>query len=236
MNFGPHLPSPTRFFLFFAIVLVLLFLISPAWSGTAPLSRHLDWKRTYIRTGLDEHLEYDIFAKAMEGLQRWDFSKPHLLTIIDFTRPSYEKRCYVLDLKRQDLLYRTYVAHGRNTGMTYARQFSNTPNSYQSSLGFFRTGETYRGKRGYSLRLDGLEEAINDLARKRGIVMHGADYAGKSFLNKNGRLGRSLGCPSLPPTIHARIIRRIKEGSCLFVYAEDSGYLSSSTVFASPSG
>jgi hypothetical protein len=139
-------------------------------------------------------------------------------------------------LNKEKLLYRTYVAHGRETGLTYAREFSNIPNSYQSSLGFYRTAETYHGKHGYSLRLDGLESQINDLARQRAIVMHAADYARKSFVQEYGRLGRSLGCPALPPELSQDIISRIKDGSCVFVYADDSEYLTSSHVFASPSG
>ena len=170
----------------------------------------------------------------MSGFQKWHFPKQNVLTIIDFTLPSYEKRCYVLDLHSERLLYRTYVAHGRNTGLTYAREFSNAPNSYQSSLGFFRTAETYRGKHGYSLRLDGLESEINDLARERAIVIHAADYVEKRFLQAHGRLGRSLGCPALPPAVNADIIDKIKNGSCLFVYAEDREYLTSSSVFSSP--
>lgn len=194
------------------------------------------WRGKYFRCGLNTSLMYHIFAKAMSGRMKWRFPKSHMLTIIDFTQPSTKKRCYVIDLQSEKLLYRTYVAHGRATGMTYAQQFSNVPESYQSSLGFYRTAETYRGKHGYSLRLDGLESEINDMARKRAIVMHSAEYAGESFLEKHGRLGRSLGCPALPPRVSRGIISKIQKGSCLFVYAEDSGYLSRSAAFSSPSG
>ncbi|MFO7801297.1 MAG: murein L,D-transpeptidase catalytic domain family protein [Desulfovermiculus sp.] len=194
------------------------------------------WRAKYFRCGLNDHLSYHIFAKAMSGRMKWRFPKSHMLTIIDFTQPSSRKRCFVIDLQSEKLLYRTYVAHGRATGMTYAKQFSNIPESYQSSLGFYRTAETYRGKHGYSLRLDGLESEINDLARKRAIVMHSAEYAGEGFLQKYGRLGRSLGCPALPPRVSRGVISKIKKGSCLFVYAEDTGYLSRSEAFSSPSG
>ncbi len=220
----------------FCITLIVLFgfIISPGWCGNGNVSGDASWKRQYVRLGLSEHLSYKIFSKAMSGFQKWDFTKKNVLTIIDFTQPSNEKRCYVLDLDNERLLYCTYVAHGRNSGLTYASEFSNIPNSYQSSLGFFRTAETYRGKHGYSLRLDGLESKINDLARERAIVIHAADYAEKRFLQAHGRLGRSLGCPALPPAVNSDIIDRIKSGSCLFVYADDREYLTSSSVFSSP--
>ncbi len=223
------------YFIFFVLCLIC---ILPPFNVHAQTSSHSGqslWEKKYFRTGLDEHLSYEIFAKAMAGRRNWKFPNSDLLTIIDFSQPSSVKRCYVIDLKKEKLLHRTFVAHGRKTGMTYARQFSNVPESHQSSLGFFRTAETYRGKHGYSLRLDGLERNINDQARHRAIVMHAADYAGEEFVQQHGRLGRSLGCPALPPDKSRTIIKQIKEGSCLFVYANDRGYLTMSSAF-SPSG
>lgn len=230
--FKKDLPGSVKVFCV-TLIVFFYFIISPAWCGNGKVSGDACWEGQYARLGLAEHLSYKIFSKAMSGFQKWDFTKKNVLTIIDFTQPSNEKRCYVLDLDNERLLYRTYVAHGRNTGLTYAREFSNIPNSYQSSLGFFRTAETYRGKHGYSLRLDGLESQINDLARERAIVIHAADYAKKRFLQAHGRLGRSLGCPALPPAVSSNIIDRIKNGSCLFVYADDREYLTSSSVFSS---
>jgi hypothetical protein len=220
-------------FIVFCLICILTPLNIHARSSSPP--GQSGWKKIYLRTGLDEHLSYKVFAKAMAGRKNWSFPNSDLLTIIDFSQPSSMKRCYVIDLKKEKLLHRTYVAHGRKTGMTYARQFSNIPESHQSSLGFFRTAETYRGKHGYSLRLDGLERNINDQARDRAIVMHAADYADEEFVQQHGRLGRSLGCPALPPDESSAIIRQIKEGSCLFVYANDRRYLSMSSAF-SPSG
>ncbi|MDZ7761164.1 MAG: murein L,D-transpeptidase catalytic domain family protein [Desulfovermiculus sp.] len=225
-------------FLVFCIVFcsVMISISYPVRGQTAFSAGELGWQEKFYRSGLQDHLKYEIFAKAMTGRQTWTFSKRDLLTIIDFSQPSYKKRLYVVDLKEEKLLYRTYVAHGRETGLTYAREFSNVPHSYQSSLGFYRTAETYRGKHGYSLRLDGLETEINDLARQRAIVMHSADYAKESFIREHGRLGRSLGCPALPPDISQKIITRIKEGSSVFVYADDPEYLTRSPAFSSPSG
>lgn len=232
--FGCH----SLHFLVLCILFCSVFICTPdnGKSQSSSSNARVGWGEKYHRCGLQGHLQYEIFAKAMTGRRSWAFCKKDLLTIIDFSQPSYKKRLYVLDLNKEKLLYRTYVAHGRETGLTYAREFSNIPNSHQSSLGFYRTAETYRGKHGYSLRLDGLESQINDLARQRAIVMHAADYARESFVQEYGRLGRSLGCPALPPELSQEIISRIKDGSCVFVYADDSEYLTSSQVFASPSG
>ena len=124
------------------------------------------------------------------------------------------------------------VSHGRNSGELYAKNFSNKPSSYKSSLGFYKTAETYHGKHGLSLRLDGLEKGFNDLARPRAIVIHGADYAREEFISAAGRLGRSLGCPALPSELSKEVIELIKEGSLLFIYGEDQDYLSNSKLIS----
>src|SRR5690606_1715776 len=121
-----------------------------------------------------------------------------ILTIIDFTLPSSQKRMWVIDMKENKVLYNTVVSHGKNSGKEYATRFSNRPESHQSSLGFYATAETYIGKHGLSLRLDGLEKGINDNARMRDIVIHGASYANESWVDAQGWLGRSYGCPALP--------------------------------------
>lgn len=152
-----------------------------------------------------------------------------LLTVIDFTLPSTEKRLWVIDVDKKEIVLNTVVAHGRNSGELHAEKFSNRPESYQSSLGFYLTAETYRGKHGYSLRLDGLEKGFNDQARARAIVIHGADYAREEFAKATGRLGRSLGCPALPTELSAKVIDLIKNGSLIFIYGKDPAYLGSSS-------
>lgn len=154
------------------------------------------------------------------------------LTVIDFDLPSSKKRLWIIDMKSMKLRYASLVAHGRNSGELLAKNFSNTSESHMSSLGFYLTGETYIGKHGASLRLDGLESGINDLARSRAIVIHAADYAEPSFLKHYGRLGRSLGCPALPTEHYEEIIALIKEKSCLFIHADQSSYKEKS-VFVS---
>lgn len=174
---------------------------------------------------------FEAFNYALEGWEKLgkDLKKP-LLTVIDFTLPSTEKRLWVIDVEKREILLNTVVAHGRNTGELMATRFSNTPESFQSSLGFYKTAETYQGKHGYSLRLDGLEKGFNDQARARAIVIHGADYAREEFAKTTGRLGRSLGCPALPPELSAKVIDLIKDGSLLFIYGNDDNYLRQSIL------
>ncbi|WP_238531755.1 murein L,D-transpeptidase catalytic domain family protein [Nitritalea halalkaliphila] len=154
------------------------------------------------------------------------------LTVIDFSKPSDEKRLWVFDMQTKALVFHSLVAHGRQTGERYARHFSNQVNSYKSSLGFYKTAETYQGKHGYSLRLDGLEPGINDAARERAVVMHGADYAEEDFIRAHGRLGRSLGCPAIPRALAAPLLGYIQERGLLFIYAEEPTYLEQSAFIA----
>jgi hypothetical protein len=166
---------------------------------------------------------------ALEGYEKIENElKNPVLTVIDFTLPSTEKRLWIIDVEKKEILLNTVVSHGRNSGMLMAEKFSNQPESNQSSLGFYKTAETYQGKHGYSLRLDGLEEGINDQARNRAIVIHGADYAREEVAKMSGRLGRSLGCPAVPTELSQKLIDLIKDGSLLFIYGQDQQYLTQS--------
>lgn len=161
------------------------------------------------------------FAKAMEGyfkLKEKGIIKKDILTLVDYSLSSKENRLWVIDLKNNIILFQSLVSHGRNSGNEFAAKFSDKPESYQSSLGFYVTGETYYGKHGYSLRLDGLEKGVNSNARARAIVVHGADYVSEKFAQQNGRLGRSLGCLALKQGLTKEVIDTIKNKSCLFVY------------------
>jgi hypothetical protein len=151
-----------------------------------------------------------------------------LLTVIDYSRASSEPRLWVLDLEHERVLFEEIVAHGRGSGDNYATRFSNVDGSHQTSLGLFRTADTYVGTNGYSLRLDGLEAGVNDRARERAIVMHGAPYVSEAHLRTLGRLGRSHGCPALRPAVARTIIDTIKEGSLLFAYYPDKQWLKES--------
>ena len=156
--------------------------------------------------------------------------KKSVLSICDFSQSSSSRRMYVLDLQHKKLLYRTYVAHGQNSGDEYAETFSNEPESFKSSLGFYVTKTTYFGRNGLSLRLNGVDDGYNDQALKRNIVLHGCAYVGDQYLQNFGAVGTSLGCPALPAAISSRIIRTVKDGSCLFIYHPTQDYLDHSTV------
>lgn len=152
------------------------------------------------------------------------------LTIADMSMASSDPRFYIIDMEKQELLIQTFVAHGRNSGLLFAKQFSNSLGSFQSSLGFYITGNPYQGKHGKSLVLKGVESGINDKAEQRAIVLHGADYANQGFVNQQGYLGRSLGCPAVPNNKVEAIIKAIQGASCLFVYAPDKKYMQSSSL------
>jgi hypothetical protein len=159
-------------------------------------------------------------------------SRPEVITIIDFSLQSDRERLWVLDINQGKVLFHCLVSHGRNSGELMAENFSNTPGSNESSPGFYITGETYIGKHGLSLALDGLETGINDKARERAIVIHGADYVSDEFVRSHGRLGRSLGCPAVPVELSEEIIKTIKGGSCLFIYAPVPSYKSNSPIIS----
>jgi L,D-transpeptidase catalytic domain len=153
------------------------------------------------------------------------------LAVIDYSRPSTERRLWVFDLKKTVLLYAEYVAHGRNSGENFANAFSNRESSHQSSLGLFATAETYNGGNGYSLRMDGLEPGVNDMARARAIVMHGAPYVDPVMAQRQGRLGRSFGCPAVRPAVANDVIDTLKQGQLVFAYYPDQQWLANSRFF-----
>ena len=178
-------------------------------------------------------LTFEAFDFALNGY--WELKdslklRENIISVVDFSQPSTKKRFYLIDIDRKKVLYQDYVAHGKNTGVLEAKKFSNRIHSNQSSLGFFKTGETYYGKNGFSLKLDGLEEGINHHARRRGIVIHAAYYAEESFVKKYGRLGRSFGCPALPAENYNEIVELIRDGTLLFIYSSQQNYHQSSTI------
>ena len=182
--------------------------------------------------------EYELFRKGLVGFLNLRKEQKeevrNVLTLIDFTLPSSEKRMWVIDLDKMKVLFHELVAHGRNSGELYATKFSNVPNSNSSSLGFYLTGEKYVGKYGLSLRLDGMEKGYNDLARARAVVLHGADYASQAFVEATGRLGRSFGCPAVPFKNKDAIVEAIANRSVLFIYGPDSSYEQQSLLMNQP--
>lgn len=171
--------------------------------------------------------KFESFKEALKGfykLKEKGIVRKNILTLIDFSMSSNTKRLWVIDLDSNTILYNSLVAHGRNTGEEFAKSFSNVAQSFKSSLGFYLTGEIYFGKHGKSLRLDGLEKGINSNARQRAVVVHGAEYVSKSFIQNNKRLGRSLGCPAIPLEITDELIKTIKDKTCLFIYYPSKTY------------
>jgi hypothetical protein len=194
-------------------------------------SQNPDIRSIYLESGLGKILSFDVFELSVRGMQNIrEIKNRKVITIVDFSKQSSQERFVVIDLVNKKILYKTLVAHGRNSGENNADSFSNTPESQKSCLGFFMTAETYYGKHGYSLSLDGLEPGINDNARMRSIVIHGADYVSQSFIDRYGRLGRSWGCPALPTGVSKEIIDKISGGSCLFIYGNDQEYIKSSKI------
>ena len=170
---------------------------------------------------------------AYKGQQKLEeeglVQNPDILTVCDFSQPSDQKRMYILDVKNYKVLVNTYVAHGKNSGLEYAKSFSNKPESLQSSLGFYVTKQTYFGKHGLSLRLAGLEKGFNDKAEARAVVVHGANYIGKQRLSAP-YMGRSFGCPAVPQQLASKVINIIKDGTTLFIYHPSQQYLHGSTI------
>lgn len=168
------------------------------------------------------------FNAATCAIRAGSAPAPATLTVIDYSKPSTEKRLWVFDMRSREVLYEELVAHGQGTGDTFATTFSNDPGTHRSSLGLFVTEETYVGKNGYSLRLNGLDQGFNDRARERAIVMHGAPYVSEAFAQARGRLGRSWGCPALRESVARQVIDRVKGGSLVFAYYPDQQWLKSS--------
>ena len=155
---------------------------------------------------------------------------PETLTLIDYSKRSADRRLWVFDLQSGRVLHNELVAHGQGTGGDLATAFSNEQDSHQSSLGLFLTADTYVGRNGYSLRLDGLDPGFNDHARERAIVMHGAPYVSDDFVRAQGRLGRSWGCPALGEEVARTVIDRIKGGNLVFAYYPDQAWLNGSRL------
>ncbi len=173
----------------------------------------------YLEAKLEGVIDFSLFNEAYHAYEHTQNRKKSILTIIDYSKPSTEKRFYVVDLDKKELIYMTYVSHGVNSGKKQATEFSNVVNSRKTSLGTFLTDTTYYGSNGYSLRLDGLSSGLNDKARERYIVVHGSKYANTSFIERNGYLGRSWGCPALPEELTRDIIDTIKGGSVIYASA-----------------
>ena len=178
------------------------------------------------------NLSFEAFRYAYIGYQslkkQQRLNGKELFSIIDFTKDCNSKRFYTIDLEKMKIVYNTYVAHGKKSGDRLATSFSDVAESNKSSIGFYITGSTYNGGNGYSLALHGDEKGYNSNLAKRSVVIHTADYANENYMARNGRLGRSLGCPVLPENIYKQIIDAIKDKTMIFAYYNDAKYLKTS--------
>ena len=185
----------------------------------------------------DSGLSRKAFESAWTGYYKLKkkglLRRTNILSICDLSQSSSNQRLYVIDVRNRRVLYRTYVAHGINSGEEFANSFSNQMESCKSSLGFYVTSTTYSGVNGLSLRINGLDKGFNDNARKRSIVIHGAGYVSLRILHKYGVMGTTFGCPAIPAEMTTQIIPVVKDGSCFFIYYPSKKYLSQSRVLNS---
>lgn len=190
------------------------------------------FKTLYDSVGLAETgLSFPVFEKALTGFYNLrDEGKlatnKSVLSIADFDQNSTEKRLWIIDLDKKELILNTWVAHGEFSGEDKASYFSNALSSFKSSIGFYVTGETYYGKHGLSLRLDGMDEDYNSNARKRAIVVHGATYVSQGTINALGRLGRSQGCPAVPVNQAKTVVNTMAGKTVLFINNTAQLYIS----------
>ncbi|MGH8374042.1 MAG: murein L,D-transpeptidase catalytic domain family protein [Pseudomonas sp.] len=210
-----------RFGLLFAILLTCL-------SVTSAYADSLENALVKAAPGADAKV-IALAVRATQCSRAQGVAPAQRLAVIDYSLPSTEQRLWVFDLKRRKLLFHELVAHGRNSGENMATLFSNRNESHATSLGLFRTQESYLGQNGYSLRMEGLEPGFNDNAYDRAIVIHGAPYVSPVLARANGRIGRSLGCPAVRPAIAHRLIDSMKDGQLLFSYYPDQRWLKSSS-------
>lgn len=217
-----------------ALLAVTLFLPCAVAASTASFAR-TDFDTAAI--GAIDPAIFDLALGAAScAVKSGAVSNPTTLTVIDYSKPSTERRLWVFDLTERELVYEELVAHGQGSGDNLATQFSNDNESHRTSLGLFRTADTYVGKNGYSLRLDGLDKGVNDNARERAIVMHGAPYVSAGFAKANGRLGRSWGCPAVSADVARQMIDRVKGGGLVFAYYPDANWLKTSKYLGSCRG
>lgn len=207
-------------------LLTALVICLPSWALAGSLAQDLSRKAPGAKPDVIQ-----LAVAAMECAARQDESRPRTLAVIDYSLPSSAQRLWVFNLRERKLLYREYVAHGRNSGENYAYSFSNTTGSYQSSLGLFRTLGSYQGKHGLSLRMEGIEAGVNDNALDRAIVIHGADYVNPAWIGRQGRIGRSLGCPAVRRAVAPRLIENLKDGQYVFAWYPDRRWLTRSQYF-----
>ena len=217
----------------FGLTLTGLCLLASPWLAAASAPQPLFDSLTRVAPGLDRQVLEHALA-AMQCALKHGAEPAQRLAVIDYAQPSTARRLWIFDLRQQRLLLNDLVAHGRMSGENLATRFSNTQDSHQSSLGLFRAAESYSGKHGYSLRMDGLEPGVTDRARERAIVIHAASYVDPRLAKTQGRIGRSLGCPAVRPQVARMVVDQLKGGQFIFAWYPDQGWLQSSAYLNCP--
>ena len=206
----------------FCIFIFLAFIVLPAKASTQATTGFYE-----INTDALAAAKRALHSSREKGIT--DNSK---IVLVDFTKPSYEKRLWVIDLDSNEVIHNTWVSHGKNSGLVYANSFSNTPASNKSSIGVFITKGSYYGKHGLSIGIEGLEPGFNSNASRRGVIMHTSPYAGEKFLGKHGRLGRSLGCFTMEPVMGKQIMNEVEQDHLIVAYYPDKRWLDGSEFIA----
>ncbi len=218
------------FIVYFLTSIFLTSFFNPISTINAKSNQKVDDEASKLSTQAPD-LKKNVIKMALtayhKALNSGKVNKP-ILTVIDYSLPSNKQRMWIFNLNNDKLLYNTYVAHGKNSGMTVPHHFSNQNSSRETSLGTYVTADTYYGSKGLSLNLQGLEKGVNNNAYQRRVVVHGAWYVEPSFISKAGRAGRSWGCPAIGKSLAKPIINTIKNGTVLFAYYPDKFFLSHS--------
>ena len=218
-----------------SFILLSLIVASDASAAKAPRKKRSTDSLTASLLRQAPGLRAEVLRLALDAAKTAEekglLHRRDVITVIDYSLPSTQPRLFVFDLVARKLLFRELVAHGKNSGDNRTNFFSNSPGSLATSLGLFVTEDTYVGGNGYSLRLRGLEEGVNDMARDRAIVMHGASYVSRAVIAALGRLGRSYGCPAVRKEVARKIINTVRGGSAVFAYYPEKSWLSSSQFF-----
>lgn len=207
-----------------AVALILLACIP---TSVTPAGQQRRPGRHWVIDGLNPKV-LRLALQATKSASKQGIGKVKMLGIIDFSLPSTRRRFWILDLEQGIVRFNELVAHGKGSGDKWATSFSNESKSLKSSLGLYLTEFTYQGDNGYSLRLRGLEPGINDKARSRAIVIHGAPYISQGTIDKLGYLGRSWGCPAVSDSVAKPLIDTLKGGNLIFAYYPDDDWLSTS--------